>query len=73
MDRVGKIVFVTLFVLAMVMLVVNVKNLQRHHDIVIKTETQEFIVDDYHIDDNCIEFNYGGEFRTICGNYEIIE
>ena len=59
--------------ITIVVLISIVSKSQRQNDIVIKTATQEFIVDDYYQDDNCIEFNYGGELRTICGDYEIIE
>ena len=73
MDNSRKIVIIVMFVIAILMLLTIVSKSHRHSDIVIKTATQEFIVDDYYQDDNCIEFNYGGELRTICGDYEIIE
>jgi hypothetical protein len=73
MNRNGRIVFVVIFMITIVVLISIVSKSQRQNDIVIKTATQEFIVDDYYQDDNCIEFNYGGELRTICGDYEIIE
>lgn len=73
MSRSGRIVFVVVFITAILMLVGVVSKSQRQNDIVIKTATQEFIVDDYYQAENCIEFNYGGELRTICGDYEIIE
>jgi len=73
MNRNGRIVFVVIFMITIVVLISIVSKSQRQNDIVIKTATQEFIVDDYYQDDNCIEFNYGGELRTICGDYEILE
>ena len=72
MNKSGIIFFVSISVIAFTLFGIINKS-QRQTDIVIKTQTQEFIVDNYHLYDNCIEFNYGGELRTICGNYEIIE
>lgn len=74
-DSITKIIFVAIFVIAMSTLVFSVKNTQRHNDIVILTENEEFVVDDYNQDLNkeCIYFTYEGHVRTICGNYEIIE
>ena len=47
----------------------------RHNDYVIKTPTEEFIVNCYSItnDEQCVYFTYDGHERTICGNYEIIK
>ena len=73
MDNSRRIVIIVMFAIAILMLLGIVSKSHRHSDIVIKTTTHEFIVDDYYQDDNCIEFNYGGELRTICGDYEIIE
>jgi hypothetical protein len=73
MDNSRRMVFIVIFAIAISMLLLVVSKSHRHSDIVIKTATHEFIVDDYYQDDNCIEFNYGGELRTICGDYEIIE
>jgi hypothetical protein len=45
-----------------------------HKDIVIKTNTEEFIINEYDIeDDGCIYFDYDGEEKMICEGYEIIE
>lgn len=72
MNKSSKIFFVSISVIAFILFGVINKS-RRQTDIVIKTSTQEFIVDNYQLNDNCIEFKYDGELRTICGNYEIIE
>jgi hypothetical protein len=72
MDKSGRIVLVAIFIVGFTLFGVVSKS-RRQSDIVIKTATEEFIIDDYHQDDNCIEFNYDGELRSICGDYEIIE
>lgn len=73
--RNGNIVFIVLFIIAMSSLLLVADKLKRHNDIIIKTDTEEFIVGDYNIDMNkeCIYFTYDGHVRTICGDYEIIE
>ena len=73
MDNSRRIVFIVIFIAAVLTLLGLVSKSHRQNDIVIKTATQEFIIDDYHQYENCIEFNYDGESRTICGDYEIIE
>jgi len=72
MDKSGRIVLVAIFIVGFTLFGVVSKS-RRQSDIVIKTATEEFIIDDYHQDENCIEFNYDGELRSICGDYEIIE
>ena len=64
-----------IILISMSMFVLSIINRFRHNDIVIKTETEEFIVSEYNIDsgDNCVYFTYNGHVKTICGNYEIIE
>ena len=73
--RNGNVIAVVLFIIAISSLLLVADKLKRHNDIIIKTDTEEFIVDDYNIDMNkeCIYFTYDGHVRTICGDYEIIE
>jgi len=73
--RNGNIIGLVLGIIAIASLLLVSDKLKRHGDIIIKTETEEFIVDDYNQDNNkeCIYFTYEGHVRTICGNYEIIE
>lgn len=74
-ERTGKIIFFIIFLMAIGMVCFVVKNKTTTTDIVIKTDTEEFVVDDYEIDmdKECVYFTYDGHVRTICGNYEIIE
>ena len=73
--RNGNIIVVVLFIIAMSSLLLVANKLKRHNDIIIKTDTEEFIVDDYNLDEKkeCVYFVYDGHVRTICGDYEIIE
>jgi len=74
-ERVSQIIFFIVFLIAMGMVCFAVKSKTTSTDIVIKTDTEEFVVDDYNIDMNkeCVYFTYDGHVRTICGDYEIIE
>lgn len=55
-------------------LIVIVKTKDTHKDIVIKTNTEEFIIYGYELEDGgCIYFDYDGEEKMICEGYEIIE
>jgi hypothetical protein len=55
-------------------LIVIVKTKDMHKDIVIKTNTEEFIIDGYELeDDGCVYFDFEGEDKMICEEYEIIE
>lgn len=69
------IVMITMIVIVLSLLLLNINTRTTHRDIVIKTATEEFIVDDYNLDNNkeCVYFTYDGHVRTICGSYEIIE
>ena len=71
----GNIVLIALFITAIFSLLFVGNKLKKHTDIVIVTDTEEFIVDDYYQDlgKNCIYFTHDGDEKTICGNYEIIK
>ena len=73
--RNGSIFFIVFFMIGMCSVVLAVKRTQRHSDILIITENEEFVVDDYNQDMNkeCIYFTHEGHVKTICGNYEIIK
>jgi hypothetical protein len=47
----------------------------KHSDIVIKTNSDEFIIQSYttSISGECIMFEYEGSNKIICGKYEIIK
>lgn len=70
-----RMVIITMIVIVLSLLLLNINTRPRHRDIVIKTATEEFIVDDYNLDQRkeCVYFTYDGHVRTICGSYEIIE
>jgi hypothetical protein len=70
-----RLAIITIIVIALSLLLLIIPTRPRHRDIVIKTATEEFIVDDYNLDHNkeCVYFTYDGHVRTICGSYEIIE
>jgi hypothetical protein len=73
--RNGNFVLIAIIFVAILMVVFSIKSHTTHTDIVIKTDTEEFVVDDYTIEMNrgCIYFTYDGRRRIICGDYEIIE
>ena len=55
-------------------LIVIVKTKDTHKDIVIKTNTEEFIIDGYELeDDGCVYFDFEDEEKMICEGYEIID
>ncbi len=57
------------------MLILFNRRKHRQINVIIKTTNEEFIVDNYRVsdDEQCVYFIYGGDERTICGNYKIIK
>ncbi len=73
--RNGNIVMISIVIIAIFTVVLLANKNNTHTDCVIKTATEEFIVNGYSIsnDKQCVYFTYDGHERTVCGNYEIIE
>lgn len=71
----GKILIFGLMFGLLLMVLLSISRKNTHNDYVIKTTNEEFIVDNYRVsdDEQCVYFIYGGDERTICGNYKIIK
>lgn len=69
------VIMISIVSIAIFSIILLANKSNTHTDYVIKTATEEFIVDDYSVsnDKQCVYFTYDGHERTICGNYEIIE
>ncbi len=69
----NKLLTILFCIIGVSILIFVIRNKTTHTDIVIKTDTEEFIINDYYLDKNCIYFVHDGDDKTICGNYEIID
>jgi len=69
----NKLLTILISIIGVSILIFVIRNKTTHTDIVIKTDTEEFIINDYYLDKNCIYFVHDGDDKTICGNYEIID
>jgi hypothetical protein len=72
-DMNNKLLTILFCIIGVSILIFVIRNKTTHTDIVIKTDTEEFIINDYYLDKNCIYFVHDGDDKTICGNYEIID
>jgi len=69
----GIIMYIIIIIIGIISIYLLTRS--KHSDIIIKTNTEEFIVRSYttSVSGECIMFEYEGSNKIICGKYEIIQ